>query len=143
MAYPQRKTTEDPKRQLVIIVQNAASAAATLVAGRADLSLTDFANTHRTVFESSMAIINSNTSSASADVVAEEFETAPTPRPRRTSSGTQDPLSMELSFGKHRGQTIGSVLEQGDDGVSYIEWVAENSNNDVVRVAAKQALASV
>lgn len=143
MAYPPRKTTEDPKKQLAIIVQNAASAAANIVATQG-LPVVDFVEIHRMVLDSSLSLISTfGGGTTSAEVVKEEFQEA-RPAPRRTNQGgTQDPLSMELSFGKHRGQTIGDVLTQGDDGVSYIEWVAENSNNDTMRAAAKQALASV
>jgi hypothetical protein len=50
---------------------------------------------------------------------------------------------VEIKFGKHKGQTIGDLYASGEDGQSYIEWLADKSNNDFLRTKAQEFLASV
>lgn len=44
-----------------------------------------------------------------------------------------------MPFGKHRGKTLFGIYEEAPD---YIEWLADNSNNDDIRDAAKKVLES-
>ncbi len=50
---------------------------------------------------------------------------------------------VNLKFGKHAGKTIAEVYALGDEGASYVQWLAETSNNDFIKGKAAEYLASV
>lgn len=50
---------------------------------------------------------------------------------------TTDAESMELSFGKHKGKTIGQVYKEAPD---YIVWLADKANDPAMRKAARMLL---
>lgn len=49
-----------------------------------------------------------------------------------------EPANMICTFGKHKGQTLGQILQE-DKG--YIEWLAKEGQNQKLKNAAKQLLA--
>jgi len=48
-----------------------------------------------------------------------------------------DAENMKLSFGKHRGKTLGEIYKEAPD---YIEWLSGKANDEAVRKAAAMIL---
>lgn len=45
--------------------------------------------------------------------------------------------NIKITFGKHKGKTLGEIAEED---ISYVEWLAENARDDVMKKAAKMLL---
>lgn len=64
------------------------------------------------------------------------------PAPRAESAPKKQDIDygkVTMPFGKHRGKTLSEIYNEAPD---YIEWLAENSNNDDIRFAAENILES-
>lgn len=134
-----------------IIAQNAGTTAAALlkvygetIGGVTEQNFLDLFNEFRKeVFDGTNAL-------AGAGSTVQSFESSTSARPttaaapRSTAgsggaSGGADPGTVVVKFGKWAGQTIAQIAEQD---ASYVEWLAENSNNDFVRGRAEAFLAA-
>lgn len=62
------------------------------------------------------------------------------PAPRAESAPKKQDIDygkVTMPFGKHKGKTLSEIYDEAPD---YIEWLAENSNNDDIRDAARKVL---
>lgn len=130
-----------------IIGQNAATAAATVVAalvGSGDIlgvaeAITAFSDIRTAIFEGSLAC---------AGVESPDEVPADAPRrsggfPRRASGGgNANPGEVVINFGKHKGKTIAGLAAEGDEGREYVEWLAASSNNDFIKKVTREFLAA-
>ena len=57
-----------------------------------------------------------------------------------TPKTVPNPADVVVNFGKYRGQTVSSILDQDQE---YVEWLAENANHADVKTAATAVLAAV
>ena len=57
-----------------------------------------------------------------------------------TPKSDVEPADVIVNFGKYRGQTVSSILDQDSE---YVEWLAENANHADVKSAATAVLATV
>lgn len=48
-----------------------------------------------------------------------------------------DAESMKISFGKHKGKTLGQIYQEAPD---YVEWLADNARDEVIKKAAVMLL---
>lgn len=150
--------------ELAIIAQNSATAAATIVAATVTPDLSDddiiefFDRVREHIFESSVML-------AGAESVVEVMENPPkkswggnkgggrssggssrggsksggrsNSRPAPSTDIADDPADTELSFGKYNGKTLGYIARK-DEG--YLEWLAENAQEEALRDAATEVL---
>ena len=65
-----------------------------------------------------------------------ESTQAPRQQPARKPSGKITP-DTPLPFGKYKGQKLSDIVQTNPQ---YVEWMADNGNNDDIRQAAKKAL---
>lgn len=123
-----------------IIGQNAATAAATLLAGTG-ASYEDFEELRTAIAEGSLAFADG--------VIEGQTESAPRRsggggyRPRSTGGGGQSNdagAGVSIKFGKYRGRTIEDVYSEDPE---YIQWLAESSTNDFIKSKSAEFLASV
>ena len=56
---------------------------------------------------------------------------------RTETMNLNDAENMKLSFGKHRGKTLGEIYKEAPD---YIEWLSGKANDEAVRKAAAMIL---
>jgi hypothetical protein len=90
-----------------------------------------------------VVVFNSNIGLAGAESVVEAFESpqaevvsiadrAPAARPaaKPSPSGSGDPGTVVLKFGKHSGKTIAQVY---DEDPGWLEWASESTNNDFIK----------
>ena len=126
-------------KENAIAAQNAGSTAAQLyqvVAGTGQPFNATLYNEIRTeVFNGTLAL-------AGAGAVVEVTEGSPpvggySNSPQSSGAGRADPGSVDVKFGKHRGKTFDQInLEDRE----WIEWAAENSNNEFIKRVAREYL---
>lgn len=119
-------------KELAIIAQNAATAAATLLQGQ-KATLDQFEAVREAIFEGSVRL-------AGAESVDDVVNTAPKGRGgyRRggassggsNSGSDNDPGATVINGGKHAGKTIAAVYEAAPD---YLEWAVDNLRNEFLR----------
>lgn len=134
-------------KELSIIAQNAGTTAAViyteLVRQRGDSTFDpeEFDQIRLAVFQGTLAY-------AGAETVVETFEGEgpSTTAPAAVSAGgyamPRPGSDVELRFGKYKGQTIQQVWDSGEDGQSWLDWAAKNTNNDFVKKQIQQFLAA-
>jgi hypothetical protein len=54
-------------------------------------------------------------------------------------SGTDHGAGVDIRFGKYAGKTLGEILQKDR---SYVEWLAEDAENDFIRGKAGELLAN-
>ena len=132
-----------------IIAQNSATAAAAIVAaeisaGRAVDPAARFDEVRTHIFNGTIAL-------GGAEMVVETFTTPPAgvpttaapaaaPAPASSPSvlgGGQDPGTLELKFGKYRGQTVAQVFNSD---VEWLKWVAREGNNEFMKGKVREYL---
>lgn len=146
-------------KDAAIAAQNAGSTAAVLLPVvlqfASDVETVDdvveLYNTLRTeVFNGTLAL-------GGAEAFVEAVESSPQPQrgggrsfPRRASgggnggaSGNADPSETVINFGKNQGKTLGAIYAEGEDGESYINWLAENATNAFIARMAQELLVKV
>lgn len=140
---PANETAEEHMdRDRSIIAQNAGTTAAAIYnavygAGPWDPETYDAIRLH---------VFNGTLELAGAGVIVEQFTeavpttSAPAPRPQTGSSSTDNGAGIELNFGKYKGQTIRQVADSGEQGVSWLNWVADESNNNFIKGKADEFL---
>jgi hypothetical protein len=69
------------------------------------------------------------------DVMADDLE-SPQQDTSHTREIDKDPSDVVVSFGKHKGKTLGQILVD-KEGASYILWLAENAQIAAVKKAAQ------
>lgn len=80
---------------------------------------------------------------AGSDVVLEKFDNAdqaPAPTSGGGGGGSDHGAGVTLNFGKHRGKTIAQAYSEDPE---WIQWAAENSNNNFIRGKISEYLASL
>ena len=88
-------------------------------------------------------VFNGTLALAGAGAVVEVTEGSPpvggynSSGPSSSGGGRTDPGSVDVKFGKHRGKTFDQInLEDRE----WIEWAAENSNNEFIKRVAREFL---
>jgi hypothetical protein len=125
-----------------IISQTSAKIAAELITGGV-ATLGEFEEIQQRVF-------NQITAAAGAETLIEILEgssksggSGRSYTPRSSGGGSYTPKTdvapsdVIVNFGKFRGQTVGSILDQDQE---YVEWLAENANHADVKSAAAAVL---
>ena len=49
----------------------------------------------------------------------------------------EEAVNVKVTFGKHKGKTLGEIYSQAPD---YVEWLAKNAREDVLRKAANMVM---
>lgn len=49
----------------------------------------------------------------------------------------EEAVNVKVTFGKHKGKTLGEIYSQAPD---YVQWLAQNARNDVLRKAANMVM---
>lgn len=162
MAYNNRgggsKSTWDPTivsaKDRMMAHENAVTASANLTAALVEAGLLSSVDQAREQFEDFKedvytANLEAAGASAKAPSALENAEQLVTQAIPGTSAvapttggggGQQDPGSLEIKFGKYKGQTIDQVYRADPD---YIEWIAEKGNNEFVKRIATEYLTTL
>lgn len=128
-----------------IVAQNSATAAATIVAALVKAGNPDavdaFEDIRTSIFEGSLELAGGEPTAAQSNSGGRRSFGGG----RSNGGGRADDAGagVVIKFGKHAGQTIGEVYAQGEDGASYIEWLAESSTNPFIKAKAEEFVASV
>lgn len=129
-------------RDRAITAGNSANVAGTIVAALIRSGQVSLDAIEGTFERLHVVVFNSNIGLAGAETVVETFEGSPAaapaaevvsiPRPaaKPSPSGSGDPGTVVLKFGKHSGKTIAQVF---DEDPGWLEWASENTNNDFVK----------
>lgn len=135
--------SNDDFKQRAIIAQNSATAAATILAGQ-PFDPAEFERVRTAIFNGSLALANGAGGTTPVERVQAAFPestvehtSAPQGRPQ---GGGEDLGSFVLKFGKHRNKTLDAIYAEDS---SWLEWAAENSNNEYARRAISKYLATV
>ena len=125
-----------------IIAQTSAKITAELVIGGV-VNLDEFADNASMVFNTIIGL-------AGAESLVEILENqskrgggggnySRKPKASYESDPNLAPSDVVVNFGKFRGQTVGSILDQEPE---YVEWLAQNANHADVKTAAAALVAS-
>ena len=63
--------------------------------------------------------------------------TKPVAKAKTQAKNASVNVDMVIGFGKHKGKTIRAIYNEAPD---YIEWLADNAQNDDVRISAKEMI---
>jgi len=135
--------SNDDFKQRAIIAQNSATAAATILAGQ-PFDPAEFERVRTVIFNGSLALANGAGGTTPVERVQAAFPESTvehTPAPQgRPQGGGEDLGSFELRFGKHRGKNLDTIYAEDS---SWLEWAAENTNNEFAKRKIAAYLATV
>ena len=60
--------------------------------------------------------------------------------PKASGNGNGNGADPELTFGKHKGKRLSEVMAMGEDGRSYIQWLADRARNEKIKAVAQAML---
>lgn len=128
-------------KERAIAAQNAASAAATLLAGTG-AGMDVFENVRTAIFNGTIALVGGAGAQSTAEAVSNiqssfpgaQAVTPPAPQPTQSS----DTGSVVIKFGKYSGKTISQVFSEDPD---YVTGFLTKSNNDFVKTKVHTFLA--
>lgn len=129
-------------RECSIIAQSAGKDAAELTKALIGANIVDSSDAFEVYSDLKARIFADTLALAGAETVVERFEGASTPatQPVRPSGGDNGgPATLVIKSGKHQGKTIAAVY---DEDPSYIEWLADKSNNTFLKGKAQEFLAA-
>lgn len=115
-----------------IIGQNAATAAATILAGTG-ATTDEFEALRTSIAEGSLAFADDGLAASA---------TPPAGSPQRGGSGGQSTdhgAGVVVKFGQYSGQTIEAIHSQDAE---YVQWLADSSNNPFIKGKAAEFLAN-
>lgn len=138
--------SHDEAKDIRIVAQNAGTSAATIYAalatqrGDTDFNKADYDDIRDHIFSGSLSLGTEAT-------VGAAFGT-PEPTATEVANGQVNNDGgalgdLVLKYGKYRGKTLDEVHDLGDEGVGWLEWAAEKTNNDFMKSRIQSYLASV